>query len=77
MRVETSALVTLKNRLRNKNMLTRTAEGGADFELEPEAGMRVLYVSIRNEATMEENRPVYAFQLERCVCVCDRQSLQK
>jgi hypothetical protein len=29
MRVETSALVTLKKRLRNMNMLTRTAEGGA------------------------------------------------
>jgi hypothetical protein len=42
MRVEASALVTLKNRLRNKNILTRTAEGVADWELEPEAGMRVL-----------------------------------
>jgi hypothetical protein len=42
MRVDASALVMLKNRLRNKNILTRTAEGGADWELEPEAGVRVL-----------------------------------
>jgi hypothetical protein len=42
MRVETRALATLKNRLRNKNMLTRTAEGVADCELEPGPGVRVL-----------------------------------
>ena len=42
MRVEKSALVKLKNRLRNKNMLTRTAERVAVWELEPEAGVRVL-----------------------------------
>ena len=68
MRVEARALVTLKNRLRNKNMLTRTAEGGADCELEPGAGMRVLYVSIRNEATMEEKRPVLCVSVRK-VCV--------
>ena len=42
MRVETSALVTLKNRLRNKDMLTRIAERVAVCGLEPEAGVRVL-----------------------------------
>jgi hypothetical protein len=42
MRVETRALVTLKKRLRNNDMLTRTAEGVADCELEPETGVRVL-----------------------------------
>jgi hypothetical protein len=40
MRVETSALVTLKNRLRNIDMLTRIAEEVA--EEEPEPGVRVL-----------------------------------
>ena len=68
MRVETSALVTLKNRLRNKNVLTRTAEAGVDCKLEPEVGMRVLYVSIRNEATMEEKRPVLCISVRK-VCV--------
>jgi len=42
MRVETSALDTLKNRLRNKDMLTRIAEGVAVWELETEPGVRVL-----------------------------------
>jgi hypothetical protein len=37
MRVEARALVTLKNRPRNKNELL-----GTDCELEPEAGVRVL-----------------------------------
>ena len=68
MRVEARALLTLKNRLRNKNMLTRTAEAGADFELEPGAGMRVLYVSIRNEAIIEEKRPVLCVSVRK-VCV--------
>jgi hypothetical protein len=42
MRVERRALITLKNRLRNKSVLTRIAEGVAVWELEPEPGMRVL-----------------------------------
>ena len=42
MRVETRALVTLKNRLRTMNILTRIAEGGAGWEPEPEPGVRVL-----------------------------------
>ena len=56
MRVETSAFGTLKNRLRNINVLTRIAEEVVDREPESDAG--VSQVSIRNEATMEEKRPV-------------------
>jgi len=56
MRVVTSALVTLKKRLRNMSTLTRIAEEVGYRE--PESGVRVLQVSIRNEATIKENRPV-------------------
>lgn len=88
MRVETSALVTLKKRLRNIRMLMRMAEGempcwtmvwgrmgGTTVPLladrattwlrsemaiwELSAGRRILYVSMRNEATIDENRPVW------------------
>ena len=84
MSVETSALVTLKKRLRNKSMLIRMAEGAtrcwtgvwgpvvtAAVPLDsatswlrsamvwaPSSGRRILYVSMRNEATIVENRPV-------------------
>jgi hypothetical protein len=89
MRVETSALDTLKKRLRNMMTLMRMAKGvtpwrailgeGARAVLsdgatscvrsetvwEPVSGRRVLYVSMRNEATMDENRPVWHEMVRR------------
>lgn len=56
MRFVTSAHVTLKKRLRNISTLTRIAEEAGYRE--PESGVSVLEVSIRNEATIKEKIPV-------------------
>ena len=52
-RAHDTALAMLRPKLRNNTILMRTAILGG---LSPLAGVRFLYISMMNDATMEENK---------------------